>query len=356
MRILVCGGAGYIGSHACTVLADRGHAVVIADNFCNSSPVVLDRLARLGCTPELHRIDLRDRGALAALLAQGGFDAVLHFAALKAVGESCERPLDYFDNNIAGTIHLLQAMSDAGVRHLVFSSSATVYGDPERVPVREDARVGATNPYGRTKLVMEQLIADVCAADPGFRAVNLRYFNPVGAHPSGLIGEDPGGVPNNLMPYICQVAVGRRDALSVYGGDWPTVDGTGVRDYIHVMDLARAHADAIDYLAAGNASTTVNLGTGRGLSVLELLRAFERASGREVPYRIVARRTGDVAEVYADPSLAQQLFGWRARHGMEEMCRDAWRWQSGNPDGYRSARTDAHRAETGAVAASLEVI
>lgn len=335
MRVLVVGGAGYIGSHACLVLAERGHAVEIADSFVNSSPAAVDRMARLaGHAFVVHRVDLRDRAATCALLAQGAYDAVVHFAALKAVGESCERPLDYFENNIGGTIHLLQAMKSAGVRHLVFSSSATVYGDPSSVPVGEGAAVGATNPYGRSKLVMEQLIGDVAQADPAFRAVNLRYFNPVGAHPSGLIGEDPRGTPNNLMPYICQVAIGRRDALSVFGGDWPTIDGTGVRDYIHVVDLARAHADALDYLAAGERGATVNLGTGRGLSVLELLGAFERASGRAVPYRIVARRAGDVAEVYADPSLAQSLFGWRAELGVDAMCRDAWAWQSGNPDGY----------------------
>lgn len=337
MRVLVCGGAGYIGSHACLVLAERGHHVEIADSFVNSSPVAVARMARIaGRAFPVHRVDLRDRAAIFGVLGQGGYDAVLHFAALKAVGESCERPLDYFENNIGGTIHLLQAMRAAGVPRLVFSSSATVYGDPRHVPVREDAPTGATNPYGRSKLVMEQLIADVAAADPAFRAVNLRYFNPVGAHPSGLIGEDPGGVPNNLMPYICQVAVGQRERLSVYGGDWPTIDGTGVRDYIHVVDLARAHADALDYLDAGHPGATVNLGTGRGFSVLELLRAFERASGREVPYCIVGRRAGDVAEVYADPSLAQRLFGWRAELEVDAMCRDAWRWQSGNPSGYTS--------------------
>ena len=335
MRILVTGGAGYIGSHTWTVLAERGFEATIADNFCNSSPRVLERLEAIsGRRPDLRRVDLRDRGAVDALFAGAGFDAVIHFAALKAVGESCERPLDYFDNNIAGTIHLLQAMQAHRVRHLVFSSSATVYGDPDAVPVREDAPLRVTNPYGRTKLVMEQLIGDLCASDPGFRAVNLRYFNPVGAHPSGLIGEAPGGVPNNLMPYVCQVAVGQRARLSVFGGDWPTVDGTGVRDYIHVMDLAHAHADALGFLARGGHSANINLGTGRGTSVLELVRAFERASGREVPFEVVARRPGDVAEVYADPSLAHELLGWRAGHDIDAMCRDAWRWQSGNPRGY----------------------
>ena len=335
MRILLCGGAGYIGGHTAVVLAERGHDLVIADNFSNSTPQALRRLEQVVGKPiEFHQVDIRDRAALGRLFAIAPVDAVLHFAALKAVGESCERPLDYFDNNIGGTIVLLQAMRDAGVRRLVFSSSATVYGDPDSVPVREDAPLRATNPYGRTKLVMEQLIADLCDADPGFRAISLRYFNPVGAHPSGLIGEDPSGVPNNLMPYVCQVAVGRRDKLSVFGGDWPTVDGTGVRDYIHVMDLARAHADALDFLLEDGRNATINLGTGRGISVLELVQAFARASGRDVPYEIVGRRAGDVAEVYADPSLARQLLGWEAQFDVDAMCRDAWRWQSMNPDGY----------------------
>lgn len=335
MRVLVCGGAGYIGSHACVVLAERGHEVVIADNFCNSSPVVLDRLAQLtGRAPDARNVDVRDAAALAALFAGQRFDAVIHFAALKAVGESCEQPLAYFDNNISGTISLLRAMRDAGVGRLVFSSSATVYGDPRTVPIDEDAPLSSTNPYGRTKLVMEQLIGDVCAADPGLQAISLRYFNPVGAHPSGLIGEAPNGVPNNLMPYICQVATGKRDRLQIFGGDWPTVDGTGVRDYIHVMDLARAHAHALEALDDVRGHLPLNLGAGRGISVLQLLRAFEAASGRGIPYRIVDRRAGDVAEVYADPARAERLLGWRTELDVDAMCRDAWRWQSANPDGY----------------------
>ncbi|WP_411832456.1 UDP-glucose 4-epimerase GalE [Pseudoxanthomonas mexicana] len=338
MRILLCGGAGYIGSHTYLVLAGRGHQVVIADNFSNSSPAILDRLRRLtGAPVDCRRADLREPAQLDALFSAQRFDAVVHFAALKAVGESCEKPLDYFDNNIGGTLNLLRAMRAHGVRHLVFSSSATVYGDPERVPVDEGARLQVTNPYGRTKLVVEELIGDLCRADEDFRAANLRYFNPVGAHASGLIGEDPNGIPNNLMPYICQVAVGRRERLSVFGGDYPTADGTGVRDYIHVMDLARAHADALDYLFRADRSLTVNLGTGRGVSVLELVDAFSRASGRAVPYDIVQRRPGDVAEVYADPSLAQSLLGWKAELDVEAMCRDAWRWQSMNPQGYAAA-------------------
>lgn len=335
MRILITGGAGYIGSHACTVLAERGHALEILDNHSNSAPEVVARIGRIvGRAIAAHRIDLRDADALDAVFAAGSFDAVVHFAALKSVGESCARPLDYFDNNIAGTIGLLRAMRRHGVGRLVFSSSATVYGDPDSVPIAEDAPLRTTNPYGRTKLVMEQLIGDLCASDPGFTAVNLRYFNPVGAHPGGTIGEDPGGIPNNLMPYVCQVAVGRRERLQVFGGDWPTRDGSGVRDYIHVMDLAHAHADAIDYLASGGGSATVNLGTGRGVSVLELVRAFEAASGRTIPYDVVGRRAGDVAEVYADPALAKRLFGWQARHDIAAMCRDAWHWQSANPEGF----------------------
>ena len=335
MRILVFGGAGYIGSHTCVVLAERGHDLVVADNLGNSSPGVFGRLQRITGAPlAFEQVDLRDRDGVQRLFAGGRFDAVVHFAALKAVGESCEKPLDYFDNNISGTIHLLQAMQAHGARRLVFSSSATVYGDPDAVPVREDAPLRTTNPYGRTKLVMEQLIGDLCAGGPGFHAVNLRYFNPVGAHASGLIGEAPGGVPDNLMPYVCQVAVGQRERLSVFGGDWPTVDGTGVRDYIHVVDLARAHADALDFLAREGRSANINLGTGRGTSVLELVQAFERASGREVAYEIVARRPGDVAEVYADPSLAHELLGWRAKLDIDAMCRDAWHWQSRNPHGY----------------------
>ena len=335
MRIMLCGGAGYIGAHTCVELMERGHEVVIVDSLVNSSPRALERIGQVvGSKVTFHHLDVRDRQGMAAVFAGTRFDAVMHFAALKAVGESCERPLDYFDNNISGTISLLQTMQDAGVKRLVFSSSATVYGDPQRVPVGEDAPLQVTNPYGRTKLVMEHLIEDLCASDPGFRAANLRYFNPVGAHASGLIGEDPSGTPNNLMPYICQVAVGRREKLQVFGGDYPTPDGTGVRDYIHVLDLARAHADALDYLVRADRSLTVNLGTGRGVSVLDLVKGFEKASGRQIPYDIVARRPGDVAAVYADPSLARELLGWEAQLDVDAMCRDAWRWQSMNPQGY----------------------
>lgn len=338
MRILVLGGAGYIGGHTSVVLAERGHEVVIADNFSNSSRAAVARLEQvIGAPVPLHQLDVRDAAALAQLFSEYTFDAVMHFAALKAVGESCERPLDYFDNNISGTIAVLQAMRAAGVHRLVFSSSATVYGNPAQVPVREDAPLQATNPYGRTKLVMEQLIGDVCAADPTFRAAVLRYFNPVGAHPSGLIGEDPSGPPNNLMPFVCQVAVGRREKLRIFGNDYPTVDGTGVRDYLHVMDLARAHVDALNYLVGTDRNLTVNLGTGSGVSVLQMVHAFERACGKPVPYEVVSRRPGDAASVYADPTLAQQLLGWNAELDLDAMCRDAWRWQRMNPEGYRIA-------------------
>lgn len=335
MHILVCGGVGYIGSHVCVELIERGHRVVIADNLCNSSILALKRIeAIVGVPVAFEYLDMRDRQALDRLFAADEFDAVVHLAGLKAVGDSCERPLDYFDNNVGGTISLLQAMRNAGVGRLVFSSSATVYGIPESVPVRENAALHATNPYGCTKLAMEQLISDMVRAGHGFRAAVLRYFNPIGAHPSGLIGDNPRGEPENLMPNICQVAVGRRDKLRIYGDDYPTVDGTGVRDYIHVMDLARAHADALKHLVNEETNPTVNLGTGHGVSVRELVLAFERASGRKIPCEFVARRAGDVGEVFADPGLARRLMGWHAEHDIDDMCRDAWRWQSMNPQGY----------------------
>lgn len=335
LSILVCGGAGYIGSHACVVLADRGHRLVIADNLANASAKVVDRLQSLTRKAvDLRCVDIRDRHALNGIFEGSRFDAVVHFAALKSVAESCERPLDYFDNNISGTITLLQCMQEAGVHRMVFSSSATVYGAPEHVPVREDARLDAVSPYGRTKLVVEQLLGDLGRADSRFRVANLRYFNPVGAHRSGLIGEDPSGQPNNLLPYVSQVASGRRRTLNIFGGDYPTVDGTGVRDYIHVMDLARAHADALDYLVRADRSITVNLGTGRGISVLQMVEAFGKACGREIPYEIVGRRPGDVDAIYADPSRANELLGWHAELDVDDMCRDAWRWQSLNPMGY----------------------
>jgi UDP-glucose 4-epimerase len=328
------------------VLAERGYRVVIADNLSNASAKVINRLEQLTRRPiDFRCLDIRDRAALSKLFSSEPFDAVIHFAALKAVGESCEKPLEYFDNNVGGTIALLQEMREAGVSRLVFSSSATVYGTPERLPVDEDARLDVTNPYGRTKLMVEQMLGDLCLAEPAFKVATLRYFNPVGAHPSGLMGEDPSTVPNNLMPYVSQVASGRLKRLRIFGGDYPTSDGTGVRDYIHVMDLARAHVDAIEYLQRTDQSITVNLGRGRGVSVLELVASFRRATGREIPFEIVARRPGDVAEVYADPSRANHLLGWRAEFDIDAMCSDAWRWQSLNPNGYRGQFLDRRDGE-----------
>ena len=329
--ILVTGGCGYIGSHLCVALAQAGEPYLVVDNFSNSRPSVLERVARItGQAPALVEGDVRDVALLQQLFARHTISAVVHLAAFKAVGESVREPLMYYGNNVAGTVALLQAMRDAGVRSMVFSSSATVYGDPASLPIREDFPLSATNPYGWSKLMMEQVLADVAAAEPGlWRIARLRYFNPVGAHESGLIGEDPQGIPNNLLPYVAQVAAGQREALSVYGNDYPTVDGTGVRDYIHVCDLAEGHVAALRYLRQHPGLLTVNLGTGRPVSVLEMVRGFEQASGRPVPYRIVARRPGDVAACWADPALAERLLGWRARRGVEAMCRDAWRWQDG---------------------------
>lgn len=333
--MLVTGGAGYIGSHACVELLQAGYKVVVVDNLCNSRREVLGRIERIAGRPVVFfECDVRDEAALRVIFSEHAVDAVLHFAGLKAVGESVARPLEYYDNNVGGTLALCAAMRASGVRRLVFSSSATVYGDPDAVPVREDHPLRPTNPYGRSKAMIESILQDLVRSDPAWRIALLRYFNPVGAHESGLIGEDPEGVPNNLMPFIAQVAVGRREALNVYGNDYPTPDGTGVRDYIHVVDLARGHLAALEKLEAAEGVLTANLGTGRGYSVLEVVEAFRRASGREIPYRIVARRPGDIASCYADPSLAARLLGWRAERGLDEMCRDAWRWQSMNPDGY----------------------
>jgi len=329
--ILVTGGAGFIGSHTCVALAAAGIPYLILDNFCNSRRSVLERMARItGAAPQYVEGDIRDEALLARVFAEHPIEAVVHFAALKAVGESVRKPLDYYDNNVSGTVVLLRAMQAAGVRSLVFSSSATVYGEPATVPIREDFPLSATNPYGWTKLMMEQVLADVDKAEPGqWRIARLRYFNPVGAHESGLIGEDPQDVPNNLLPYVAQVAVGLRESLSVYGDDYPTPDGTGVRDYIHVSDLADGHVAALRYLREHPGLLTVNLGTGRPVSVLEMVRGFEQASGRPVPYRVVARRPGDVAQCWADPALAERLLGWKAHHGLDRMCVDAWRWQDG---------------------------
>ena len=334
--VLVTGGAGYIGSHTVLELVQAGWPVVVLDNLCNSSPESLRRVEALTGQPApLVRGDIRDEALVADLLRRHDFGAVLHFAGLKAVGESVARPLEYYANNVGGTEVLLRCLEHAGVRRFVFSSSATVYGDPESVPLRETARTGATNPYGRTKLMIEWMLNDLSAARPDWSIGILRYFNPVGAHESGRIGEDPSGVPNNLMPFVAQVAVGRRESLSVFGSDWPTRDGTGVRDYIHVVDLARGHVAALARVSAHPGAFTVNLGTGKGYSVLEMVRAFERASGRPVPYRLVERRPGDIAECWADPSYAETLLGWRAELGIDRMCADAWRWQRDNPQGYR---------------------
>jgi UDP-glucose 4-epimerase len=329
--ILVTGGAGFIGSHTCVALAAAGMPFLVLDNFCNSRASVLERVQRItGAPVAFVEGDVRDVGLLERVFAKYPINGVVHFAALKSVGESVREPLRYYDNNVAGTVTLLRAMQAANVRTLVFSSSATVYGEPESLPIREDAPLSTQNPYGASKLMMEQVLADVEAAEPGlWRIARLRYFNPVGAHESGLIGEDPQDVPNNLLPYVAQVAVGLRERLSVYGGDYPTPDGTGVRDYIHVCDLADGHVAALRYLRDHAGLLTVNLGTGRPVSVLEMVKAFEKASGRTVPYEVVARRPGDVAQCWADPALAEQLLGWRAQHGIQRMCDDAWRWQSG---------------------------
>jgi len=333
--ILVTGGAGYIGSHICVELLAAGHPVTVFDNFSNSAPESLARVARItGKTPALVRADVRDRTALTAALRESKARAVIHCAGLKAVGESVQVPLAYYDNNVVGTLRLLEAMAECDVRTLVFSSSATVYGDPQRLPLTEDHPLSATNPYGRSKLMIEDILRDLQVSDPLWRLGILRYFNPVGAHKSGLIGEDPRGVPNNLMPYVAQVAVGRRDLLQVWGNDYPTPDGTGVRDYIHVVDLALGHLRALERLQTNEGGFAVNLGTGVGYSVLDMVRAFEQASGRPVPYRISPRRAGDVASCYADPATALDLLGWRAERGLQAMCDDAWRWQSMNPQGY----------------------
>lgn len=351
-RVLVTGGAGYIGSHTCLELLQAGHAVTVLDNLSNSSPESLKRVESLaGRTLSFVQGDIRDGDLLRRVI--GGpsegrprFDAVVHFAGLKAVGESVAQPLSYYDNNLTGTICLLRAMAEGDLKTLVFSSSATVYGDPVSVPILESFSRSATNPYGRSKLVIEDMLEDLYRSDPSWRIARLRYFNPVGAHVSGLIGEDPSGAPNNLMPYVSQVAIGRREYLQVFGGDYPTPDGTGVRDYIHVVDLANGHLAALRALWQGDDPSgrllTVNLGTGVGVSVLDLVKAFELASGRPVPYRIVERRAGDVAACYANPALALTLLGWQARRNLADMCTDAWRWQSQNPHGYGQPTTTAH--------------
>ena len=336
--ILLTGAAGYIGSHTWLALAAAGYDVVGVDDFRNSSPQVLERLQDLlGHTPRFERANVCDGAAIAHLMQRHGIDATVHFAASKAVGESTAQPLAYYANNLGGLLSVCEAMRAHGVMRFVFSSSATVYGQPERLPIGEDAALGATNPYGQTKLMAEQILRDLGAAEPGWQTACLRYFNPVGAHESGRIGEDPRGVPNNLMPYVAQVAVGRRERLQVFGHDYPTPDGTGVRDYIHVMDLAEGHVAALRRLFDAPGPFTVNLGTGQGHSVLEVVRAYEAASGRCVPYALVPRRPGDAAACYADPQLAAELLGWRAQRDLAAMCADSWRWQQLNPNGFAGA-------------------
>jgi len=326
--ILVTGGTGYIGSHACVALAQAGHQLVILDNLCNSRADVVDRLEPLcGMRPVFIEGDVRDAATLDEVFDRHPITAVMHFAGLKAVGESVTRPLEYYDNNVHGSLQLLAAMRRAEVKTFVFSSSATVYSDREGHVFREDSPRDATNPYGRGKLIVEDILADLHLAEPDWRIARLRYFNPVGAHESGLIGEDPQGVPNNLMPFVAQVAALRREYLNVWGADYPTPDGTGVRDYIHVVDLAEGHVVALDYLRREGGMLTVNLGNGRGHSVLEMVTAFEAASGRPIPCRIAERRAGDIAQFWADPSLANRLLGWKAKRGLDAMCADAWRWQ-----------------------------
>jgi len=328
MNVLVTGGTGFIGSHTSVELLACGHEVTILDNLVNSGVEVLASIETISQKmPAFVQGDIRDRALLERVIRDHSIDSVIHFAALKSVGESWERPLDYFDNNVAGTISLLQAMQACGVGRFVFSSSATVYGEADQCPIPESASTRTTNPYGRSKLICEHMLEDLVASTPSLSVASLRYFNPVGAHPSGLIGEAPHGVPNNLMPYISQVASGKREYLRVFGNDYPTVDGTGVRDYIHVVDLAQAHVKALEFLVRDERSITVNLGTGRGHSVLEVVAAFERASGRQIPLRIAERRAGDVASCFADPSIAHELLGWRPSLGLDQMCVDAWRWQ-----------------------------
>ena len=340
MKVFVTGGAGFIGSHTCVELLNAGHEVVVVDNLCNSSKESLKRVKKItGRAVKFYKADIRDERKLDRIVAaEAPFDATIHFAALKAVGESVQLPLKYYQNNLGGTFVLLKVLAAHGCKNIVFSSSATVYGQPQSVPIREDFPTpGCTNPYGWTKLMMEQVFKDVQKADPSWNVILLRYFNPIGAHESGLIGEDPTGIPNNLLPYVAQVAIGRLKELSVFGNDYPTPEGTGVRDYIHVVDLADAHLKAVEKLGKVKkyGLKVINLGTGNGYSVLQIVKAFEKASGRKVPYAIKARRPGDVAECWADPSFALKELGWKAKRGIEKMCEDLWRWQSMNPYGFR---------------------
>ena len=337
--VLLTGGAGCIGSHTAVELLQAGYDVVIADDLSNCTPDVADRIGRItGRTPAFHRVDVSDRAALEEVFEQYDFDAVIHFAGFKAVGESVKQPLKYYRNNLDTTLTLLETMAYHHVNTIVFSSSATVYGVPERVPLTEEMPTGCTNPYGWTKYMIEQILRDQAAAHPELSVVLLRYFNPIGAHKSGLIGEDPNGIPNNLMPYIAKVAVGKLEKVHVFGNDYPTPDGTGVRDYIHVVDLARGHVCAIRKLETGCGLFICNLGTGKGYSVLDVIHAFSKACGKEIPYVIEARRPGDIAECYADPIKAKNELGWVAEYGIEEMCADSWNWQKNNPDGYHTVK------------------
>ncbi len=334
MAVLISGGTGFIGSHTCIELINAGYEVVVADNLCNSKKEVLNRLKTItGKTIKFYEIDLRDKAALDNIFKQEKIDSVIHFAGLKAVGESVAKPLEYYDNNLISTLVLCEVMRENNCKKLVFSSSATVYGTQEEMPLKEDMPLGAINPYGKTKLFIEEILRDLAVSEEWSIAL-LRYFNPIGAHESGLIGEDPNGIPNNLMPYISQVAVGRLKELSVFGDDYNTPDGTGVRDYIHVVDLARGHVKAVEYVLKATGCEAFNLGTGKGTSVLELKNAFEKASGKEVPFKIVARRPGDLATVYALPDKAKEVLGWTAEYDVERMCIDTWRWQENNPMGY----------------------
>ncbi len=335
MKVLVTGGAGYIGSHTVVVLVEAGYEVVIFDNFSNSSKESIKRVEKIvGKEIDAVEGDIREKSDLEKVFSTHKIDAVIHFAGLKAVGESVEQPLRYYDNNVSGTVMLCQVMAKHNCKSIIFSSSATVYGDPHTTPILENFPTSATNPYGRSKLFVEEILRDIYVSDNEWRVVLLRYFNPVGAHASGTIGEDPNGIPNNLMPFIAQTAVGKREYLSVFGDDYDTPDGTGVRDYIHVVDLAQGHLNALDRLENFSEPMTINLGTGKGYSVLEMVKAFERASGKRVPYKIVERRAGDIATCFADPSYAKEVLGWEAKRAIEKMCEDAWRWQSQNPEGY----------------------
>ena len=336
MRILVTGGAGYIGSHTCVELLNQGQEVVVVDNLCNSSEESLNRVKQItGKDVTFYKADLLDKDAMEEIFSKETIDAVIHFAGLKAVGESVAKPLEYYHNNITGTLVLCDVMRNHGVKKIIFSSSATVYGDPAFVPITEDCPKGAiTNPYGQTKSMLEQILTDLHTADPEWSVILLRYFNPVGAHKSGLIGEDPKGIPNNLLPYVAQVAIGKLQCINVFGDDYDTPDGTGVRDYIHVVDLAKGHVKAINYIFSNPGLDVINLGTGVGYSVLDMVKAFGKACGKEIPYEIKPRRAGDIAMCYADPAKAARVLGWKAEKGLDEMCADTWRWQSQNPNGY----------------------